>query len=122
MAHVGKSTELEVHVWNCETLEPVVCLSGFHRRAVRQLAFSPDGKFLLSIGEDNDHSLAVYDWEAKRMVCNTKVDKGVVLGASFLNSNELAVYGPKFIKFFKISGANCTGSRGITGSTQSIEA
>jgi len=49
------------------------------------LGFSPDGKFLLSTGEDDDHSLAVYEWEAKRMVCNGKVDKGIVLGASFLS-------------------------------------
>lgn len=61
-----------------------MCLSGFHRRAVRQLGFSPDGKFLLSTGEDDDHSLAVYEWETKRMVCNSKVDKGIVLGANFL--------------------------------------
>ena len=49
------------------------------------------------------------------MVCNSKVDKDAVLGATFINNTELAIYGPKFIKFFTIAGQNVTNSRGTIG-------
>lgn len=38
-------------------------LSGFHKRAVTTLSFSPDGRHLASVGCDDDHSIAVYDWK-----------------------------------------------------------
>ncbi|CAG9325772.1 unnamed protein product [Blepharisma stoltei] len=115
MAHIGKSRELEIHVWDSDTLQGISCLSGFHRRAIKHVGFSPDGKSLLSIGEDDDHSLAVYEWQAKRMICNSKVEKEPVLGASFISNTDLAVYGAKFIKFFTINGKNVTGNRGTLG-------
>lgn len=115
MCHVGKSKNLEIHVWDAETLQSIACLSGFHRRAIRHVGFSPDGKFLLSIGEDDDHSLAVYEWQTNRMVCNSKVEKEPVLGASYISNTDLAVFGAKFIKFFTINGKNVVGNRGTLG-------
>jgi microtubule-associated protein-like 6 len=115
MAHIGKSRSLELHVWDCETLESISVLTGFHRRAIRHVDFSPDGSKILSIGEDDDHSMAIYEWQQKRLVCTAKVDKDIVLGASFTSESECVVYGAKFIKFFGISGLNCNGQRGILG-------
>ena len=115
MAHTGKSRTLELHVWDVETVQGVACLSGFHRRAIRCVEFSPNGNWVLSIGEDDDHSLAVYEWQTKRMVCNSKVDKDAVLGANFMSNTEIAIYGPKFIKFFTINGQNVSSSRGTIG-------
>lgn len=37
-------------------------LSGYHKRAVVALSFSPDGRHLASLGCDDDHSIAIYDW------------------------------------------------------------
>lgn len=121
MAHIGKSKAIEIYVWDCTTLETLACLKGFHIRAIRQLDFSPDGTMLLSIGEDDDHSVAVYDWAAGRLVCTSKVDRDVVLGATFTERTEMVIYGAKFIKFFSINGQNCTGNRGISG-TRAFEA
>lgn len=42
---------------------PWQTLSGFHKRAVTTLSFSPDGRHLASIGCDDNHSIAVYDWK-----------------------------------------------------------
>lgn len=61
MARVGKSRALELHIWSIKTLESLSCLKGFHRRAIRHVAFSPGGSRILSVGEDDDHSLAVYN-------------------------------------------------------------
>jgi microtubule-associated protein-like 6 len=121
MAHIGKSKAIEIFVWDCTTLETIACLKGFHIRAIRQLDFSPDGTMLLSIGEDDDHSVAVYDWAAGRLICTAKVDRDVVLGAVFTERTEMVIFGAKFIKFFSINGQNCTGNRGISG-TRAFEA
>ena len=114
-AHVGKANKIDLFVWDTETMKNVACLTGFHRRAIRYLDFSPNGNLLLSTGDDDDHSLAVYDWQSSRMVCNSKVDKDTVLGAMFLTNTELVVFGAKFIKFFAIAGQNVTSNRGVTG-------
>ena len=115
MAHVGKSRSLDLYVWDAETMEPLAHLTGFHRRAIRHLGFSPNGELLLSVGQDDDHSLAVYDWKNKRQVCSAKVDKDLVLGANFVKDNEVCIFGAKFIKFFTLNGKNITGRRGILG-------
>lgn len=114
-AHVGKSTKIDLFVWDTETHRNLACLTGFHRRAIRYLDFSPNGNLILSVGDDDDHSLAVYDWQANRMVCNSKVDKDTVLGVSFISNSDFVVYGAKFIKFFSMAGTNVTSNRGITG-------
>ena len=117
MARTGKSREIDLFVWDTETLEAVSQLSGFHRKAIRHVGFSPDGSLLLSVGEDSDHSLAVYDWKHKRLVCSSKVDKERVLGASFVNNSQICIFGLKFIKFFTIKGKNVSVRRGVVGST-----
>ena len=57
-------------------------LKGFHRRGVNQLAFSKTGQYILSLGVDDQHSLAIYDWEKGTMIHNSKSHKkqGVCVG------------------------------------------
>ena len=64
MAATGKAKLLDIYIWKSSDQEVLAKLSGFHRRAIRTLEFSPNGKFLLSIGEDDNHSVALYDWAA----------------------------------------------------------
>lgn len=42
---------------------PYQTLAGFHKRAITALSFSPNGRELASLGCDDDHSIAVYDWK-----------------------------------------------------------
>jgi microtubule-associated protein-like 6 len=77
-------------------------LNNFHRRAIRVLQFSPAGDKLLSIGEDDQHSVAIYDWATKRMLCNAKVDPDKVFDACWKDETEFATVGMKHVKFFTI--------------------
>lgn len=53
---------VEIMLWEVETMSLLCFISDFHIRGVSHLAFSPDGTLLLTIGMDDDHSLALYDW------------------------------------------------------------
>lgn len=49
-------------IWNEETGEQVGKIV-YHDRGIVSLAFSPDGKYLASVGDDDSHTLALWDWE-----------------------------------------------------------
>tara|TARA_B110000305_G_C18802095_1_gene343159 strand:+ start:256 stop:510 length:255 start_codon:yes stop_codon:yes gene_type:complete len=62
---------LSIVIFDSETAETVQVLTGFHKRAVSQLAFSSDGSLLASAGNDDNHSIAVYDWMANKIISTT---------------------------------------------------
>ena len=66
MAELNKAKPLDkivdVHVWDAETKQLKAKLPRFHKRAVVLCEFSPSGKRLLTVGQDDKNSLAVYDW------------------------------------------------------------
>lgn len=62
MAAKGKAKTIDLFVWNADTKEAYCNLNSFHLREVCLLSFSPDGTKLLSVGKDDDNSLAIHDW------------------------------------------------------------
>jgi len=76
-------------------------ISGFHRRAVRHLKFSPSGDKLLSIGEDDWHSVAIYNWaRGGHPIACAKVDGDPVLGACWKNETEFSTCGVGHLMIF----------------------
>ncbi len=98
-------------MWRASTGKLIVKLFGFHRRAVRQLAFSPTGNKLLSIGEDDNHSLAIYDWANSAMVANCKTDQDKVFSASWKSESEFATCGVKHMQIYSQTGQNIAAKR-----------
>lgn len=66
------------------------------------MEFSPAGDKLLTIGEDDQNSVAIYDWANKKMICKSGIDPDKVFDAAWANENEFATVGMKCIKFFTI--------------------
>lgn len=104
MAAKNKAKVIDIFVWNAQTQECLAQINGFHRRAIRNLAFSPSGDKLLSIGDDDFHSVAIYDWVNKRILCNAKVDPDKVFDACWKDDTEFMTVGMKHVKFFTIQG------------------
>lgn len=106
MASTGKATCIDIYVWDIESKEILGRFNDFHRRAVYILQFSPSGQLLASIGQDNDNSVAIYDWKTKRLVATSPVDKAKVNSVCWQGDESFVTCGSKHIKFWDIKGRN----------------
>eukprot|EP00960_Hanusia_phi_P060400 764497-Hanusia_phi.AAC.2 len=93
-----------IYVWDVASCSVLARLQGFHRQAVTALAFSPTEQFLASIGGDDMHSLAVYDWEKKQLLFSGNGYVEEVFGIAFspFNLDEIIQVGSKHIKFWSL--------------------
>ena len=121
MAAKGKAKTIDIYVWDADTKNILSHIKDFHLRAVCQLAFSPDGSKLLSVGQDDDNSLALHDWQGKILLASSKVDKAKVTGVAWKNDTQFVTIGPKHIKFWTLTGRNLMAKRGIFGQQQKQE-
>jgi echinoderm microtubule-associated protein-like 6 len=70
---------------------------------------------LASVGEDDFHSVAVWDWASKKMLSNAKVDPDKVFDICWKDDTEFATVGMKHVKFFTLAGANLSPNKGLYG-------
>jgi WD40 repeat protein len=76
--------------------------------------FSPDGQKLISVGQDDYNSLAIYDWQQGLLLATSKVDGAKVTACGFKgdSSSEFFTCGLKHIKFYTMQGKNINSKRG----------
>ena len=81
------------------------------------MSFSPCGKYLASVGLDDQHSLVVYDWESGggRVRCSRPSPKEKTLDLGFppTTSDGLVQVGVGFVRFWKMQGHNMTWKSGL---------
>lgn len=111
----GRSKKLDIYVWDTVTMQKQAFLTGFLTGAVKHLKFSPNGNYLVGVGQDENNSLAVYDWRNQTLVCTSKVEKSPVFDCDWSDDNNLVTVGKDFIKFFRISNGSCSGTKGSWG-------
>lgn len=123
----GKSSTqgklVEIHVWSASSQELITTLFGFHRRAIRHLQFSPAGDKLLSLGEDDHHSVAIYDWANGIQLCTAKCSPKPVYGVAWhpTNPNEFTAVGISLFSTFTQSGQTLRGHKGRLNGLQPKE-
>merc|ERR1712093_870585 len=91
----------KIVIWDSRTMEPIKIIKRFHKRAVQHLDFSPDGTRLASIGQDDDNSLAVYDWQTGKKLFSSKTDKNKVLDCRWGSNSRVVTCGVKHVYFFE---------------------
>lgn len=52
-----------ISVWSLETMEVITSFNSPLQKGIAQLAFSPSGKLLAAAAMDDDHCVAIYEWE-----------------------------------------------------------
>lgn len=104
-----------VFVWS-SLLEktPPLCLEGFHQRAVNAICFCSDKHKLGSVGMDDDHSIAIYNYVNRQLVSSARGDRNQVFSIAYnANSEEWITCGVKHIRFWKEQGKNLTSKKAI---------
>lgn len=77
--------------------------------------FSPSGSYLLSIGEDQDNSIAIYDWKSSALVCATKTGPRRIVDIDWKNESEFVTIDQSDVVFYKLEGKNLSSKKGIIG-------
>ena len=81
--------------------EPIAVLKG-HKSGVRGLAFSADGQYLVSIGEQGDTKIMLWDWRAGRRVDSKKLKREMHSLAAHPLDSMFITTGPQNLKFWSI--------------------
>ena len=55
----------------------------FHERCIRAMDFSRDGKLLMSVGGDDGHTIAIWNWAEGEIMATAKGHGGAVITAGF---------------------------------------
>jgi len=88
-------------------------------RNVSAMGFSCDGKYLIAVTGDNYHTVHIYDWKAKTLLCTEKghSDKILDIDNHPTDPNCFVTVGVKHIKFWKFDSASkrFTTKKGIFG-------
>ena len=70
--------------------------------------------FLASVGQDDDHTVGVYDWAAGKLKVSAVGDKNKSLGVAFSpDGSTVCQVGVSHIRFHEIQGRNVKTTRGI---------
>ena len=109
-----------IYIWNVETKDILAQLQGFHTSAIRHLKFSPNGSKLLSIGEDVNHSFALYDWMSNQIIASSIVCKNQITGCDFKGEYEFVISTVNSVKFWSVNGYNCLCTNGVMEKTEAL--
>ncbi|XP_055386615.1 mitogen-activated protein kinase-binding protein 1 [Condylostylus longicornis] len=75
-----------------------------HKYAIACVAFSPNGKFLVSVGSQHDMIINVFDWKLNLKIASNKVSAKVT-GMSFSSDgNYFVTVGNRHVKFWYLEG------------------
>lgn len=117
-----------IRVWDAHTGELRTEMTGFHARGVVSLAFSSNMKYLVSVGDDDYHSVALWEdtsngsWTAAKLVATAKGDGGVNHFACFSNSDSTIITGgEKHVLFWSIEGKTMVSKKGKVGKKGTVQ-
>ena len=111
-ASAEKTARPRIHIWDAVTTQVICVLPVLHRKGVISLNFSKDNRYLVSLGTDGDHSVALWEspsreWSDGRLLATNKGDMLPTLFAAPVESNEgfvMATGGRFHQKFWTMDG------------------
>jgi microtubule-associated protein-like 6 len=124
-----------IALWDSETMECLVRMNGPLQKGINHLAFSKDGKYLVASAADDDHHIAVFDWEkggknqeslnikskkqkaaatTNPVYCYGKGPRANVMGLCFNNQNDIiGVPCVKEVNFVSFTNGKYNLKRGV---------
>lgn len=93
-----------IHVWEAVSCSSAAILPAFHERAITYLSFSPCGQYLASVGQDENHSLAIWkasvksnstrEWQTPILFAHSKSTLKKVLFVTFCSAKPSPISTP----------------------------
>ncbi|GIY61419.1 WD repeat-containing protein 62 [Caerostris darwini] len=96
-----------VRVWDVQKLTQVADLSG-HKHGINCVAFSPNMKYVVSIGSQHDMVVNVWDWRNKQKVASNKVSCKVKALSFAAGGNYFVTVGNNHVKFWYLEYSRST--------------
>lgn len=85
VTHMGFNAT--IIIWNLETFEPIHRLS-LHKGKVQDLTFSPNEKYLASLGGRDDNKIVIWDIESGEAICGSAASNETCNTIRFLNHSD----------------------------------
>lgn len=93
--------KVDVHIWSTDDKKTQAVLKCCHKRAVVIVEFSPNGRLLLTIGQDDKNTSKVFNWRnGKLQWPEQPTSRAKATGAVWRDDKEYATVGLDHIKFW----------------------
>eukprot|EP01135_Chromosphaera_perkinsii_P001223 Nk52_evm22s162 gene=Nk52_evmTU22s162 len=118
---IGKSPN--INVWDVDSKKTLSVIKGFHQRGVCFVDFSNSGEILVSVGLDDNHSIAVYEWKKGTLLASGRGHGDRIFVCNFRpgSDKEFVTCGVKHIKFWSVTGNELSSKRGIFGDKGTLQ-
>ena len=101
---LGKTAQ--VLVWDAAELKTVSILQGFHTQGITAVNFSSSGKLLVTVGLDEQHSMAIWQWQDGTKLASVENNNLRILHCEFRpdSDTQLVSVGQRHVTFWSLAG------------------
>lgn len=131
VAATGELSEQPVlHIWDAKTGNSIKTFERLHRQGITSLSFSSNSEYLISLGQDVHHSIAVCHspsrrWDDGHHICSTSVSSSKMLWCLFSSSSTqfpIVVGGAEgLVFFFRVVRGAAERVKGVYGKRHKIQ-
>ncbi|XP_029642851.1 echinoderm microtubule-associated protein-like 6 [Octopus sinensis] len=104
-----------IHIWEAYSKETLSILEGVHSKGTCSLDFSSTGRYLISVGLESEHKIALWKWQEGTQVACANGHTDRIFRAEFRpdSDHEIVSVGVKHVRFWTVTGSQLVGKRGI---------
>ena len=112
-AFVGKPAK--IYLWQVDSKAIVACMTTSGTGGVIKLKFSPEGSRLVSVSNDEMHTVDVFDIPSGRLLTSVPSESRAIIDICFKNENEFASVTNTGVRFWEFRGRNLVSFPGKWG-------